>query len=120
MPDIVLMSITKDDLQTLIINCVSASLQNVPLVVKSSQPEPDRWLSLKELCEYHPDKPSEATVYFWVRTKTIPFHKNEGQKRLRFLKSEIDDFIKSGKQKTKLEIQQAAERHEQALYTKIK
>src|SRR3954447_9240956 len=118
MPDIVLMSITKDDLQELIINSVSASLQNVPLVVKSFQPEPDRWLSLKELCKYHPDKPSEATVYFWVRTKAIPFHKNHGQKKLRFLKSEIDDFIKSGKQKTKAEIQQAAELHEKSLYKK--
>lgn len=55
----------------------------------------DKWLDIKELCNYLPDKPSKVTVYTWVRDRTIPFHK--GAKKLRFLKSEIDIWLKNGK-----------------------
>lgn len=57
-----------------------------------------RWLSLKEFCEYHPDKPSRATVYGWVSARTVPVHKSG--KKLRFLKSEIDTWLLQGKKKT--------------------
>jgi len=69
--------------------------------------EPDRWFDLNEICIYHPDKPSKPTVYGWVNAGTIPVHK--GAKKLRFLKSEIDDWLKQGKKKTFAEIQQQAE-----------
>lgn len=54
-----------------------------------------RWLSLKEFCEYHPDKPSRATVYGWVSAHTVPVHKSG--KKLRFLKSEVDNWLLQGK-----------------------
>ena len=57
-----------------------------------------RWLSLKEFCEYHPDKPSRATVYGWVSARTVPVHKSG--KKLRFPKSEIDTWLLQGKKKT--------------------
>lgn len=57
-----------------------------------------RWLSLKEFCEYHPDKPSRATVYGWVSARTVPVHKSG--KKLRFLKSEIDNWLLQGKKNT--------------------
>jgi excisionase family DNA binding protein len=60
--------------------------------------EPDRWFDLKELCLYHPDKPSKPTVYGWVNAGTIPVHK--GGKKLRFLKSEIDTWLRQGRKKT--------------------
>jgi len=60
--------------------------------------ETDRWFDLNELCTYHPDKPSKPTVYGWVNAGTIPVHK--GGKKLRFLKSEIDNWLKGGKRKT--------------------
>lgn len=60
--------------------------------------DPDRWLSLKEFCEYHPDKPSHATVYGWVSSRAVPVHKSG--KKLRFLKSEIDNWLLQGKKKT--------------------
>jgi excisionase family DNA binding protein len=60
--------------------------------------EPDRWFDLSELCNYHPDKPSKATVYGWVSMGLIPCHK--GGKKLRFLKSEIDNWLKQGRKKT--------------------
>lgn len=60
--------------------------------------ETDQWFDLNELCQYHPDKPSKATVYGWVNAATIPVHKSA--KKLRFLKSEIDAWLKQGRKKT--------------------
>ena len=60
--------------------------------------ETDRWFDLNELCIYHPDKPSKPTVYGWVNVGTIPVHK--GGKKLRFLKSEIDNWLRQGRKKT--------------------
>lgn len=69
------------------------------LLLKSNEQsiETDRWFNLKELCDYLPDKPVIATVYGWVHTSAIPCHK--GQKKLRFLKSEIDQWLMCGKRK---------------------
>lgn len=68
--------------------------------------EADQWLSLKELCNYHPDKPTKHTVYQWVHTRKVPVHKSG--KKLRFLKSEIDQWLKQGKKKTYAEVQSEA------------
>lgn len=63
-----------------------------------AQPEQERWFDISELCEYLPDKPAKPTVYGWVHFGLIPCHK--GQKKLRFLKSEIDTWLKNGQKKT--------------------
>lgn len=77
------------------------------LLEKSNPPQPtDRWFDLNELCIYHPDKPSKPTVYGWVNAGTIPVHK--GGKKLRFLKSEIDNWLKQGRKKTLNEIEAEA------------
>jgi hypothetical protein len=68
----------------------------------------DQWFDLKELINYLPDKPAKATVYFWVSSSLIPNHK--GGKKLRFLKSEIDAWMKEGRRKTVSET--AAEAYE--------
>lgn len=60
--------------------------------------ETDRWFDLNEFCKYHPDKPTKPTVYGWVNAGTIPVHK--GAKKLRFLKSEIDNWLRQGRKKT--------------------
>ncbi len=75
------------------------------LLLEQSNPTPtetDRWFDLSELCNYLPDKPAKPTVYGWVHTSLIPCHK--GGKKLRFLKSEIDAWLKQGKKKTISEI----------------
>jgi excisionase family DNA binding protein len=64
--------------------------------------ETERWLDIDELCEYLPDKPAKQTVYSWVSKEIIPFHK--GSKKLRFSTTEIDQWLKSGKFKTPMEI----------------
>lgn len=92
---------------TLLSNEVS-EIKRLLLEKSNEQPtETDRWFDLKELCIYHPDKPSKPTVYGWVTAGTIPVHK--GCKKLRFLKSEIDNWLKQGRKKTLAETANEAE-----------
>src|SRR5688572_10897820 len=65
-------------------------------------PATDRWFSLDELCAYLPGKPAKATIYGKVHSREIP-HKKVG-KRLAFLKSEIDNWLKGQGRKTSSEI----------------
>lgn len=71
------------------------------------QKETDRWFDLNELCEYLPEKPAKPTVYGWVSSSIIPFHKRA--KKLFFLKSEIDIWLKTGRKKTVAEIESEAD-----------
>ncbi len=76
-----------------------SEIKRLLLEKSNEQPtETERWLDLNELCIYHPDKPSKPTVYGWVNAGIIPVHKSA--KKLRFLKSEIDSWLKQGKKKT--------------------
>ena len=60
--------------------------------LESIRTEPqDRWLDIKDLCEYLPQHPAPQTVYGWTSTKQIPYHKNG--KSIIFLKSEIDAWL---------------------------
>src|SRR5690349_7135649 len=70
--------------------------------VVTSQPSTDQWFDLNELCNYIPEKPAKPTVYGWVHGSIIPYHKRA--KKLFFLKSEIDDWLKKGRKKTLSEI----------------
>lgn len=72
------------------------------------QPPTDEWFNIDELIEYLPTHPAKQTVYDWVHKRLIPVHK-EGQRKLSFLKSEIDEWLKSTKQKTMAEIELEAE-----------
>ena len=83
---------------TFLTNEVS-EIKRLLLEKSNEQPiEADRWFGLNELCNYLPDKPAKATAYGWVHTGLIPCHK--GGKKLRFLKSEIDNWLRQGKKKT--------------------
>ena len=57
----------------------------------TTEPNASEWLSLDELCNYLPDKPSKHTIYKYVSRLEIPFHKDK--KKLRFKKSEISDWL---------------------------
>lgn len=67
----------------------------------------DRWFDIYELAEYLPDHPAKQTIYGWVHSRTIPYHK--GGKKLRFLQSEIDTWLSSGKRKSENELKAEAE-----------
>ncbi len=71
--------------------------------------EAERWLSLKDLCGYLPGRPAAATVYSWVHARKIP-HQKFG-KRLAFLKSEIDIWLRDHKRQTISEIEKEADNH---------
>jgi len=82
------------------------------LLLERSNEQPteiDHWFNLNELCIYHPDKPSKPTVYGWVNIGSIPVHKSG--KKLRFLKSEIDYWLRQGRKKTLAEIANEAEQY---------
>ncbi|MFT4153699.1 helix-turn-helix domain-containing protein [Parafilimonas sp.] len=96
MTAVTITQITPPELETLIENSLRKILSAKP--ESANLPEQDRWLNLTEFCQYHPDKPAKATVYGWVNAKLIPAHKSG--KKLRFLKSEIDAWLMSGKKKT--------------------
>ena len=73
----------------------------------AAQPEGDKWFNIADLCTYHPDHPAKPTVYAWIGQRSIPYHKKG--KKLMFLKSEIDTWLKEGRRKTAAEIQAEAE-----------
>jgi excisionase family DNA binding protein len=80
-----------------------SEIRQMLLSLSNDKPaEPDRWLNLDELCQYHPDKPSKMTVYGWVHNGSIPVHK--GGKKLRFLRSEIDGWLLQGRKQTNAEV----------------
>lgn len=81
------------------------------LIQKNQEPQrnTEQWFDLTELCNYHPDKPKPATVYGWVFAGKIPVIK--GGKKLRFLKSEIDDWLKQGRRATLSETSLKAEQY---------
>ena len=95
----------------ILINSISERVTaNILKAVSKEQPtETNRWFDLNELCNYHPDKPSKPTVYGWVHAGTIPVHK--GGKKLRFLKSEIDNWLKQGRKKTLAEMASEADQY---------
>ena len=87
-----------------------SEIKRLLLEKSNEQPtETDRWFDLNELCIYHPDKPSKPTVYGWVNAGIIPVHK--GGKKLRFLKSEIDNWLKQGRKKTLAETASEADKY---------
>lgn len=92
---------TFDQLPTAV-NQLSEKLENIERILlekSNEQPtETDHWFDIKELCNYLPDKPAKPTVYGWVHLRLVPCHK--GGKKLRFLKSEIDNWLKQGRKKT--------------------
>jgi excisionase family DNA binding protein len=85
-------------------------VEKIETLLNAKQPqaeEADKWLNLDDLCKYHPDHPAKPTVYAWIGQRSIPYHKKG--KKLMFLKSEIDSWLKEGRRKTTAEIQAEAE-----------
>ncbi|MGN6296310.1 MAG: helix-turn-helix transcriptional regulator [Ginsengibacter sp.] len=83
------------------------------LTEKRSAPteKKSEWLSLPELCEYLPGKPSKPTIYGYVATSKIPFHRNPGSRILRFKKSEIDAWLELGSNKTASRIESETDQY---------
>jgi excisionase family DNA binding protein len=65
------------------------------------------WMSIQELSDYLPGKPTLSQIYNWTHRRVIPAHKMG--RRLSFLKSEIDLWLKNNYQMTQTEIDMTAE-----------
>ena len=57
----------------------------------------DTYMTVEELCAYHPDHPSHQTVRRWKRLGYIPFYKDDETRRVKFKKSKIDAWIASSR-----------------------
>ena len=69
-------------------------LKELVIQDRNNTPVPDEWMDIDGLCEYHPNHPSKKTVYDWVTDRRIPYHKSGH--RLRFRRSEIDEWLNGG------------------------
>lgn len=72
------------------------------LIHNTAEDNTDQWMNIDQLRSYHPDRPARSTIYDWVCQNRIPVHKDG--KKLRFLKSEIDQWLSGSKIKTREEL----------------
>ena len=94
---------TPSELSTLIYDQVKKALaEHQP----PPPPETDRFFTVPELCAYLPGGAQPQTVYLGCSQRKIPFSKQG--RRLIFLKSEIDLWLRSGRRKTFAEMQEEA------------
>ena len=68
--------------------------------------ESEQWLDLNALIEYDPEKRTKPTFYSKISKGEIPHYKRG--KKVYFLKSEIDNWLKGGKCKSNAEIEAEA------------
>jgi len=73
----------------------------------STTPEEDRFLTIDETAKLI--DLAKTSVYGLVHKNKIPYHKKS--KRLYFLKSEILDWVKSGKKESKSELESRADEY---------
>lgn len=99
MTAVTITQITPSELETLINDSVLNALSKHK--AEKQNENSATWFNIAELCNYIPDHPARQTVYAWVQHRKIPTHK--GGKKLRFLKSEIDEWLKQSKRLTKAE-----------------
>ena len=104
-------SITFNDLPAAVSYLVEKIDRLESLLEKQQQapaPEPTcKWMDVKELQKFLPDHPAAPTVYGWIRNGLIPYYKKG--KKLSFKRSEIEEWMNSGRQQTEAEIAAAAE-----------
>jgi predicted DNA-binding transcriptional regulator AlpA len=80
------------------------------LMQKQAEPpteQAEQWLDLNDLIQYDPEKRTKPTWYSKISKGEVPYHKRA--KKVYFLKSEIDAWLKAGKCKSNAEIEQEAE-----------
>lgn len=103
MHNLVLSPIDPEVLISRISEKVTANVLNAVQNHDHQTNERDTWFDMKGLIGHIPYDISPTTVYNYTSKGLIPHHKKG--KKLLFLKSEIDAWLKSGRKKTKAEIQ---------------
>ena len=107
MEAVTITNISPEELEALISN----SIQRAIAAQQADEPAvaADKWMDIVELSQYLPDRPTIPTIYGYVHRRTIPFHKR--MKKLYFLKSEIDEWLRSGRRSTMEEMVRETEKH---------
>ena len=101
----VLFSLPIEDLQTVIIDCVNSCLRNNKQESKAPTDQPEQLLTIQEAAKFL--SLTVTTIYSKVNRKELPFMKRG--KRLYFSSTELMEYIKKGRRKTNVEIEQEAE-----------
>ena len=95
-------SILESIIRPIVVSAVMDSLKGLRLNYPTVPTEqPDRWLDINQLSAYLPDRPKTETIYERARNGEIPAHKKG--KKWYFLTSEINEYLKTGRKKTKAE-----------------
>ena len=98
-------TITFDELPQAVSNILDgiAEIKSICEDIRGKDTGQDTYMTIEELCAYHPDHPSHQTVRRWKRLGIIPYYKDEETRRIRFKKSEIDEWIASHRHMTRQE-----------------
>lgn len=80
-----------------------AEIKSICNDIREKDSGKDIYLTVEELCAYHPDHPSQQTVRRWKRLGYFPFYKDEETRRVKFKKSEIDAWIASSRHMSRQE-----------------
>ena len=75
-------------------------IKSMCLTLQAKEEDTEAWLSVDDLRAMLPDHPSKPTIYRWVCQKTIPYYKDDKTRALRFKKSEILQWLSSGRRMT--------------------
>ena len=101
----VLISLSIEDLQTVIIDCVNSCLRNNKQESKAPTDQPEQLLTIQEAAEFL--SLTVPTIYSKVSKGELPVMKRS--KRLYFSRTELLEYLKDGRKKSNAEIEQEAE-----------
>ncbi len=81
-----------------------AEIKSICNAIRDKESDKDDYLTVEELCAYHPAHPSHQTVRRWKRLGYIPYYKDEVTRRIKFKKSEIDAWLASSRHMSQEEL----------------
>jgi excisionase family DNA binding protein len=109
----ILFSIKADELKSMIEESVSSAIKNHQKSLQASQ-ERKEILTVEEVCDIL--CVTKSAIYEMIQRKLIPHSKPKGLKRVFFFRSDIENHIYQGKQKTLVELIAEQPKHIRALY----
>ena len=112
-------TISFDELPKAVANILDgiAEIKSICNAIRDKDSGKDEYLTVEELCAYHPAHPSHQTVRRWKRLGYIPYYKDEVTRRVKFKKSEIDAWLASSRH---MSLQEQNELHDTQILAKRK
>ena len=110
-------TISFDELPKAVTNILDgiAEIKTICNAIRDKDSGKDEYLTVEELCAYHPAHPSHQTVRRWKRLGYIPYYKDEVTRRVKFKKSEIDAWLASSRH---MSLQEQNELHDAQILAK--